>query len=53
MGGDVNVRSRETGQAERLGGIGEMVKPQLQNHREGEPLRGFRTPIARRIAYGD
>jgi 6-phosphofructokinase 1 len=30
LGGDVTVRSRETGRAERLGGIGETVTAQLQ-----------------------
>ena len=30
LGGDVTVRSREAGQAERLGGIGETVTAQLQ-----------------------
>ena len=42
-------RSSRTTRRDRRDGY----SPTSGTHREGEPLRGFRTPIARRIAYGD
>ena len=51
-GGAVSVVSKEVGQAERLGGVGERVSNDLQKLTGKEcRLRGARPPAARRLAH--
>ncbi len=51
VGGNVTVKSREAGCAERLGGRRNRKRTTAGTHEQGEPVRGPRPLVERRIAY--